>query len=138
MSGPAVDRRVRIARLDDSRLWVEFEGGCVGCTGCSGACGLAAGRRVALPRSLLGFPASVGDHVVLRLASQRLHHAAALGYGLALVGLLGGAALGHALSLWVNPEQDPNVAVLIGAALGTLAAWFASKRPNVQIVRDGA
>lgn len=129
---------MHVTRVDTRTLWVTFESGCVGCQGCQGACGLAPGREVALPRSLLEAPVAVGDALLLRMPAQRLHHLAARGYGAALLGLFGGACVAASLAAWLLPERDPNAAVLTGALLGTLLALFASKRPNVLLVREGS
>ncbi|MFY8135591.1 MAG: SoxR reducing system RseC family protein [Aquimonas sp.] len=104
------------------RLRLRFTAQCSGCGGCGGRCAVFLADasdvlELAEPGEVRAW--RVGDAVEVELPSNLLLRQALLGYGLPLLGLLGGAALA---SPWGN------VAAAAGALLGTLFAVRVSKR----------
>lgn len=110
---------------------------CAGCdTGCGGRCALfdVDGGDLTLPAEAA--PAvRVGDRVLLRLDDRSLRRAAHAAYGIALAGLLGGAASGHLLARALGLATDP--LTLAGLVAGTWLAVRWSKRrawqPQVEL-----
>lgn len=99
---------------------------CAGCGGCGGRCSLFATDAAALVDMPAGGDAlAPGQRVRLVLDDEALRAAAWRGYGLALVGLLAGAASGHVVGRWL--DADANVFALIGLVAGTFAAVRFSK-----------
>ena len=115
-------------------LWLESQ--CRGCVGCGGRCSVfsaAPGAVEQLPAALLqessalanSFPE--GMEVEALVDAGELRRAAWRSYGLALLLLLLGAALGHVLGGLAN---RPNVGAFIGLIVGTFAAGALTKRAS--------
>lgn len=104
--------------------WMESQ--CRGCVGCGGRCGLFASDeagtlRLDLERSDL----HPGQLVDVEVAAPRLRQAASRAYGLALVAILAGAGIGHAMGALAG---EANLGALIGLLLGTFSAGHLTKR----------
>jgi positive regulator of sigma E activity len=103
-------------------LRLRYTAQCSGCGGCGGRCGMFladASDVLELAPPTEARTWRVGEAVEVELPSNLLLRQALLGYGLPLLGLLGGAALA---SPWGNG------AAASGALFGTLFAVRVSKR----------
>lgn len=118
------ERAARISEVFDGRATLRLLGSrCVDCSaGCGGRCNLFASDDAgSLSISAVGLRADdVGREVMLRLDDVALRRAAWSGYGLALVGLLLGAAVGAGVGLRFPALQD--VLTLAGLLAGTFIA----------------
>lgn len=130
------ERRAEIVSIDHDRVALRALAECSDCSGCGGRCNLflsdAAGR-LELPGHCFAQAPRVGDQVVLELADGWLLRSALRGYGLPLLGLLGGGALGNALALLAQLPAD--LGALCGAGAGTFAAFTLSKahEPHIAV-----
>lgn len=106
--------------------WTESQ--CRGCVGCGGRCGLFAANDAGLASLELDSGAfRPGDAVDVEVAAPRLRRAASLAYGLALIALVAGAALGHAIGARVS---SPNAGAFLGLLVGTFLAGILTKRAD--------
>lgn len=99
---------------------------CAGCGGCGGRCSLFAtdaSTLVEMPEGGEGM--RPGQRVRLVLDDEQLRIAAWRGYGVALLGLLAGAAAGQALGGWLGAYA--NALALLGLVAGPFAAVRFSK-----------
>lgn len=125
------EREAEVLACGDGRLSLRLLGsacdGCVG--GCGGRCNVFAGDGDGVIE--LDVPAGArhpaGERLRVALDDAALRHAAWRGYGRVLLGLLAGAALGHALGRLL--DVPPDLPSLAGLVLGTfLAARFSKPR----------
>lgn len=105
---------------------------CAGCSiGCGGKCNVFQSDTsgdITLARrddSRL----QVGDRVRVHIDELALRRAAFAGYGIALLGLVLGAAAGYATALWLDISRDP--ATLLGLIGGTVLALRYSKHHRI-------
>ncbi|SDD36146.1 SoxR reducing system RseC family protein [Aquimonas voraii] len=115
-------RRALVLDSCPGRLRLRYTAQCSGCGGCGGRCSVFLADasdvfELATPPEVRTWRA--GEAVEVELPSNLLLRQALLGYGLPLLGLLGGAALA---SPWGNASAAA------GALLGTLLAVHVSKR----------
>lgn len=113
-------------------------GACAGCGGCGGRCNLFATDEAAqLELPSQGGRFVPGQRVRLVLDDEALRIAAWRGYGLALLGLLAGAAAGQAAGWWFGAHADG--LALLGLVAGTFAAVRFSKPrlPAPQVLPAG-
>lgn len=120
-------RRAVVLEAGDGRLRLRYTAQCSGCGGCGGRCSVFLADasdvlELAEPGEARTWCA--GEAVEVELPSNLLLRQALLGYGLPLLGLLGGAAL-------ANPWG--NGAAAAGALLGTLLTVWVSKRAAAQL-----
>lgn len=128
-------RAARVLEASPGRLRLQPLGlACGDCSsGCGGRCRLfGPDECVTLPLPAIALTGgadtpAAGDVVSLRVDDARLRRLAWLGYGRALLGLVLGAGLGHALGLWL--AGPANLHALLGLLLGTSAAVVFSKSP---------
>lgn len=128
-----VERRAEVVALDATRATLRASAACSGCGGCGGRCNIFRdwrenGSRIDLPLEQFPRAPHLGESWTLSLDENALLRNAARGYGLALLGLLGGAALAFALARAAGIAPDPPT--LLGALAGTLAGWRRSKRSS--------
>jgi positive regulator of sigma E activity len=123
----SVRRRGRIEAIHPDGLDVAWlQGACDGCVGCGGRCSLFAKGPGAVERLATGTAGlSAGMEVDVALPVARLRHAATAAYGVAVVALLAGAGLGHALGAAVG---HGNAGALLGLLGGTFLAGRLTKR----------
>ncbi|MFO0394443.1 MAG: SoxR reducing system RseC family protein [Lysobacteraceae bacterium] len=126
-AGEAIRRRAVVVSAEDGRLalrWTESQ--CRGCVGCGGRCGLFAADDAGVVRLEHDAEAlQPGDAVDVEVSAPRLRHAAMRAYGLALVALIAGAFIGHAVGArW----GAANAGALVGLLLGTFLAGVLTKR----------
>lgn len=124
----SVRRRARVVSAAPGRLdvrWMESQ--CRGCVGCGGRCGLFAADDAGIA-SLRPAPTGewpVGQIVDVAVPAARLRRAATRAYGVAIVALVAGAALGHAVgAAWAAS----NLGALVGLVSGTFLAGLLTKR----------
>ena len=120
-------RRAVVLEAGDGRLRLRYTAQCSGCGGCGGRCSVFLADasdvlELAEPGEARVWRA--GQAVEVELPSNLLLRQALLGYGLPLLGLMGGAALA---SPWGNASAAA------GALLGTLLAVWVSKRAAGQL-----
>lgn len=128
------ERRAEVVSVSGDTVAVRALAACSDCGGCGGRCNLFLDDTAGTYQVAAGCfadPPSAGQQVVLVLADGWLARSALRGYGLPLLGLLAGGALGHALALAAHWAPDP--ATLAGAALGTFASFTLSKGLEPQI-----
>ena len=124
------EREVEVTDAGGTQLRLRLLGDrCDGCSGgCAGRCNLFASNDAG--EFLLDAPAGhavrEGERYRLALDDEGLRRAAWQGYGRALLGLLGGAILGHLVGAAWPPGRD--VLTLAGLLAGTFLAVMASKR----------
>lgn len=126
-TGDAIQRRAVVVSAHGGQLALRWtESRCRGCVGCGGRCGLfAAGtdELVHLTHDTRGL--QPGDAVDVAVSAPRLRRAAMRAYGLALVALVAGVALGHAAGArW----GGANAGAFVGLLLGTFLAGRLTKR----------
>ena len=122
------ERDAEVLGCADGRVSLRLLGSaCEGCVGgCGGRCNLFAGDGQGIVElDIPGAHHPVGERVRLALDDAALRRAAWRGYGRALLGLLAGAALGHALGRWLGGPAD--LLALAGLVLGTFLAARLSK-----------
>lgn len=124
------EREIEILAVDGAHVAVRPLGACSDCSGCGGRCNLFRGSDreevgTGLPLELFPELPHAGEHWRLVLPERELLAQAGWSYGLALAGLVLGAALGHALS-GDGPWRD--AATAAAALAGTLLALRFSKR----------
>ncbi len=127
-----LQRLCRVLRVDADGVWLLPESGsCAGCVGCGGRCTLlpTAEGAFCLPQAQVDGELSAGTAAVLALDEAALVRHSLWAYGLPLLGLLGGAALGAVLA-WLT-DLPLNPATAIAAAAGTLLGLRPSKRHAV-------
>lgn len=128
------ERRASVVDVRDGAVTLRAEGACSDCGGCGGRCSLFpddhAGLLV-LPASRFARVPRAGDALLLCVPEGWLARTALRGYGLPLLGLLAGAALGQGMAALLS--LPPDAAALAGALLGTLAAFTLSKGAEPQI-----
>lgn len=128
------ERRASVVGVGDGEVTLRAEGACSDCSGCGGRCSLfpddQAGLLV-LPASRFARAPRAGDALLLCVPEGWLARTALRGYGLPLLGLLAGAALGQGVAALLSLPSD--AAALAGAVLGTLAAFTLSKGAEPQI-----
>lgn len=126
--------------IEESGIVVAIDGGYARvrterrsvCGGCAahGACGTSLierffGRRSIEVLALNQAHAAVGDRVVLGISEEGLLSASLAVYLVPVVGLVGGALLGDAVSGGLDAGRTADLAGLLGAALGlSLALWW--------------
>jgi positive regulator of sigma E activity len=124
-----VEREVEVLGTQAGKVKLRVLGPCRGCGGCRGRCGLfdlIEGQGGCLPSAQFPEQPLPGQRWRLAIPESALLAAASWGYGLPLLGLLGGAALAHALAPLLALGVD--FATLAGAVLGTSLALRLSKR----------
>lgn len=127
-----VERAAVVRAIDGDCVRLALAASCDNCSGCGGRCGLigALGAElVELPRAQFDRSPRPGDAVRIYLPDAALLARAKLGYGLPLLGLLAGAALGQATGSWLNAPTD--LGAVLGALAGTLSGIAASKRATL-------
>lgn len=128
------ERRASVVGIREGEVTLRAQGACSDCGGCGGRCSLfpddQAGLLV-LPVSRFQREPRAGDELLLCVPEGWLTRTALRGYGMPLLGLLAGAALGQGLA--VLAPVPPDAAALTGAVLGTLAAFTLSKGAEPQI-----
>ena len=126
-AGTTIHRRAIVVSAAETQLALRWtDARCRGCVGCGGRCGLFAEDSdglVQVQHDAAGL--RPGDAVDVAVSAPRLRRAAMSAYGVALVALIGGAALGHALGGLVGAA---NVGALVGLLLGTFLAGRLTKR----------
>jgi hypothetical protein len=135
------ERRAQVVRVSDGELGLRLLGracdGCVG--GCGGRCNLfASDEQQVFPLATSNaHDYAVGQQLRLQLDEATLRRAAWRGYGLAWLGLVGGAGLGAAVGAAWGRHAD--LLTLCGLLLGTFAAVGFSKRhlPEPRLTADG-
>jgi positive regulator of sigma E activity len=124
------EREIEIIGVDARGVVLRALGACSDCTGCGGRCDLfrsiGPDAEARLPLELFAEPPRPGERWHIILADRELLAQAWAGYGLALVGLVLGAALGYGLTPGSGAARD--LATAIGALSGTLLALRFSKR----------
>ncbi|MFY2764520.1 SoxR reducing system RseC family protein [Arenimonas sp. MALMAid1274] len=124
------ERQVLVQAVTPEGLRLRLLGSaCAGCQGgCGGRCSLfatGADGDLLLPCPPGAVP-RVGDQLRLRIDDVQLRRSAWRGYGLAWLGLVAGAAVGHGFGLlW---PAASNLLTLAGLAAGTFLAVLSSKR----------
>ncbi len=99
---------------------------CRGCVGCGGRCGLFAPDDAGVVRLEHDVGAlSSGTAVDVEVAAPRLRGAASVAYGFAIVALVVGATIGHAIGARWSSE---NLGAFVGLLLGTFLAGRLTKR----------
>jgi len=121
------DALVLESRLGFIRLQ-PLTGACRDCSsGCGGRCSLfATNKAIEIELSHIDAVFASGTRVCLSIDDIALRQAAWCGYGLALIGLLAGAAVGHAAGIAFG--RGENLLAMLGLVAGTFAAMFFSKR----------
>jgi positive regulator of sigma E activity len=131
------EREVEILAVDAHGIALRALGACSECGGCGGSCDLFrdVGRdaKAVLPLELFPEPPRPGERWHLVLADRELLAQAWTGYGIALLGLVLGAALAHGLFAGAGAMRD--LATAIGALAGTLLALRFSKRRRAGALR---
>lgn len=142
------ERRARVLAVEAGELVLEPESPrCRDCSlGCHGRCNLfseAVDGRFRLPQPP-GLGLVPGDRVSLRLDEARLRWAGYQGYGMALLALLAGAALGYGLAIVIAAAGlnfDPDIPTVMGMAVGLVWAFSRAKRlglePEVHLLDPG-
>jgi hypothetical protein len=125
------ERIAEVVALDAACATLRAGAACSGCDGCGGRCNVfrdwrAEGGEIAVPLEQFPDAPHLGQSWTVSLDDDALLRQAARGYGLALLGLLSGAALGFGLARLADIAPDPPT--LLGALSGTLAGWRRSKR----------
>lgn len=96
-------------------------------SGCGGRCHLfASSEAIEFDLAASDHPAVIGEQVIVHIDDAALRHAAWLGYGRCLMGLLLGAVLGHLVGLSLGRAE--NLLTFMGLAAGTFLALVFSKR----------
>lgn len=130
--------------MAEQKVWLRAHQACSGCLACGGRCAIwAAEGEVALPRRLFADDVAPGDRVTLVVTAPDLLRDAWRGYGLPLLGMLAGAAIGTAVAAAAGVPVEPfwggwrpiDAAGFVGAVSGTLWAMLASKQPRIRIER---
>ena len=104
--------------------WTESQ--CRGCVGCGGRCGLFSSNDAGVARLPCDAAAlRPGDAIDVEIGAPRLRRAASVAYGLAVIALVAGAALGHAVG---GRFASANVGAFVGLLLGTFMAGALTKR----------
>ncbi|MBW8311371.1 MAG: SoxR reducing system RseC family protein [Rhizobium sp.] len=134
------EAEVRSRRGDELGLAL-LGSACEGCAGgCRGRCNLFATGQDGVFHLVVPHAADYapGQRLRLSLDDEALRRAAWRGYGVALLGLLLGAAAGHGLGRALDGPAD--LFALIGLALGTfLAARFSKPTlPEPRVERAGS
>jgi hypothetical protein len=124
------EREVEVQACGPDGLRLRLLGSaCEGCAGgCGGRCSVFAADaqgELAMP-SPPGLSVQPGERLRLSLDDTVLRRAAWRGYGLAWLGLVLGAGLGHAIGLAWGRHGD--VLTLCGVVAGTFLAVSSSKR----------
>lgn len=142
------ERLARVVAVHAGVVWLQADAPCSDCGGCGGRCNLFAATAsreppgssahgpegaLQLPARAFGQPPSIGQQVVLELPGSWLATTALRGYGVPLLGMLAGAAGGHALGL--AAQMAPDLPALAGAVLGTFMAFTLSKgiEPHISV-----
>ncbi|MEZ5464365.1 MAG: SoxR reducing system RseC family protein [Lysobacteraceae bacterium] len=128
------ERRAVIDSVDGDVVRLRALERCSDCGGCGGRCDLfrsATGDELTLARSSFDADPAPGDPVRLMLSDRWLRQSAWRVYGLATLGLLGGAGIGWLLARLLNVGVD--LPTLIGAVIGTLWSVRGSKHRLPQI-----
>jgi hypothetical protein len=124
------EREVEIIGAGAGQIRLRLLGSaCDGCAGgCGGRCSLfltdGAGEFCMSPPA--GLDVGVGKRFRLQMDDTGLRRAAWRGYGVAWLGLLSGAGLGHLAGLALGRHGD--LLTLVGLLAGTFAAVLLSKR----------
>jgi len=122
--------RVRVTTIDAQGVWVEGvqASACASCQARSG-CGQQAlkelGRPVSLWVPITGHSLQVGDQVMVELPEGAVARSALALYGVPLLGLTAGAALGQ-WAAW--PEWQMLLSAGVGLVVGFVAARMLSER----------
>ncbi|MCG6118201.1 MAG: SoxR reducing system RseC family protein [Aquimonas sp.] len=120
-------RRAEVLSVRADAVELRCTQRCSDCQGCGGRCQIfltGSDDRLRLPSARLPHGLTPGLEVELLLPDDVLRAQALRGYGMPLLGLVGGAA---ALQPWGN------TAAALGASLGVLlAVWMAGRLPAIQ------
>jgi hypothetical protein len=130
------ERRFEVVATREREVLVRALGACSECRGCGGRCDLFRGPATSawpLPAALFPHPPRAGERWLATLGERELLQQSLRGHGAALLGLVGGGALGHAGAAWFG--APPDAATALGAALGTLLALRLSKRTPAAALR---
>ena len=140
MAEAMLRRSALVCRMAEHKVWLRTGRACEGCRTCAGRCAVwIAEAEVALPRHLFGADVVPGDEVTLVMSAPDLLRDAWRGYGLPLLGMLVGAAVGSGLAALMGTASSgagftlADLVVLSGAALGTLSMILASKQPRLRV-----
>lgn len=124
------ERAVEVSAAGSGEIRLRLLGSaCEGCSGgCGGRCSLFMTDREGEFRMSppAGPPVRPGQRFRLQMDDAALRRAAWRGYGMAWLGLLAGAGLGHAAGLALGRHE--NLLTLVGLLAGTFAAVLLSKR----------
>lgn len=127
-----IERIAEVIGESDGRWLLRPESAaCSGCeSGCGGRCRLFVGSDDGRLSVLVPLHPDLrpGQRVALRIEEDALARAAWRGYGLALLGLLGGALLGAGVASWLMAESWRDASTLFGGLAGTFLAALFSKR----------
>lgn len=120
-------RRAVVAAVDAAGIDVRWtESRCRGCVGCGGRCSLFAAGDDAIERlPATGSACRPGMAVEVEVSAPRLRRAAGAAYGLALLALLVGVVVGHAVGGWWG---QGDAGAFLGLLLGTFSAGRLTKR----------
>lgn len=133
------ERRASVLAVEHERTILEVDSAaCEGCSiGCRGRCNLfspdSRGHMVVPSADCPGVVA--GDRVLLTLDEDQLRRAGYRGYGIALVGLVLGAAAGAAaatLLTGLGLKVDPDFPTLAGMMGGVAIAVARSRQYDIQ------
>jgi sigma-E factor negative regulatory protein RseC len=127
-----IERAAVVQAVDGAVVRLALAPACDNCGGCGGRCGLLGplgGDSVELPQAQFDLTPRAGDAVRIYLPDAALLARARIGYGLPLLGLLAGAALGQLSGSALNAPAD--LLAVFGALAGTYAGVFASKRATL-------
>jgi len=135
----APERDATVDAVGPDGITLRLSSQCHGCVGCRGRCSLVgpigvAGDLLELPPGSIDGDMTPGLRVRIRLDDDGLLGQAWVGYGLPLLGLVGGAGIAHGLAGWL--DVAPDIPAVIAAAAGTLAGVLLSKRtmpPSLRI-----
>lgn len=136
------ERDARVTSVVSGQVSLQTDAStCRGCRiGCGGRCNVFRSDQagaITLPLPL-GAQLGVGDRVRLEVDEVALRRAAFAGYGLALVGLVAGAAIGFGVAELAGLPRDP--LTLLGLSAGTVWMLHRSKRhdfaPHLEKLED--
>ncbi len=131
-----LERACRVVAVDAGGCRLQPLGeSCRGCTGCGGRCALIGGNHDTLfvESTQIDGALAVGDSALLSIDAAELRREALHGYGMPLLGLLGGGVLGRACAEALPLPVDPTTAMV--ALLGTLVGLRVSNRRSAPACR---
>lgn len=133
------ERRARVLAVEPENIILELDSApCEGCSiGCRGRCNLFSPDsrgRFLLPSAQC--PAVLaGDDVLLALDEDQLRRAGYRGYGIALIGLVLGAAVGAGAAAMLagsGLKVDPDLPTFLGMVGGVAIAVARSRQYDIQ------